>query len=307
MDKHVKLLVESLFDDFDDIYDDDTDTEDVSAKIQQLSKIESLAECTTLDEINSYLFDKINEDLVKSGGQTLDQWLNSINPNYGDFRNVYTGSNGDLQFGEKIKLSCRQDKSPQMMYRGKMSTFPNTAWIKVHPVVSPEIVWEISNKDVSTQAKKVIDAFNTENSEVRYTNVVNAVLRSIQNAYKTERLLEELSCSGKVYKVVDKDIQRMSKCLSTGNYAGFDAITKPDKMVARLAALFICAKKQGYTNMTLAFNDEILLRVITGYSPYRTKYNKRGDYIGVLTRLQKFPTLHLKDVIATYNAYIDQY
>ena len=36
MDKHVKLLVESLFDDFDDIYNAD---EDIDAKIQQLYKI----------------------------------------------------------------------------------------------------------------------------------------------------------------------------------------------------------------------------------------------------------------------------
>lgn len=302
MDKHVKLLVESLFDDFNDIYDDDTDTEDVSAQIQQLSKIESLAECTTLDEINTYFFDKINDDIAKAEGQTLDQWLNSINPyNCDGIR--------DFKFGEKIVVSCVKIGSPEILYRGKMSTFPNTAWIEVKSSYSRrgKIVWEVSTKDVSPQAKKVIDAFNAENNEVRYTNVITAVIDAIQEGYKTERLLEELSCSGKAYKVVDKDIQRMSKCLSTGNYAGFDAITKPDKMVARLAALFICAKKQGYTNMTLAFNDEILLRVITGYSPYRTKYNKRGDYIGVLTRLQKFPTLHLKDVIATYNAYIDKY
>lgn len=95
MDKHVKLLVESLFDDFDDIYDDDTDTEDVSSQIQQLSKIESLAECTTLDEINTYFFDKINDDIAKAEGQTLDQWLNSINPyNCDGIR--------DFKFGEKI-------------------------------------------------------------------------------------------------------------------------------------------------------------------------------------------------------------
>lgn len=302
MDKHVKLLVESLFDDFDDIYDDDTDTEDVSAQIQQLSKIESLAECTTLDEINTYFFDKINDDIAKTGSQTLDQWLNSINP-------YNCGGIGEFKFGEKIILSVTRDRSPEMMYRGKMSTFPNTAWINVRPKYTSNgrTVWEVSTKDVSPQAKKVIDTFNEENNEGRYTNVINSVLGAIQEGYKTERLLEELTCSGKTYKVVDKDIQRMSKCLSTGNYAGFDAITKPDKMVARMAALFICAKKQGYTNMTLAFNDEILLRVITGYSPYRTKYNKRGDYVGVLTRLQKFPTLHLKDVIATYNAYIDKF
>ena len=302
MDKHVKLLVESLFDDFDDIYNDDTDNEEVSAKIQQLVKIKSLAECTTIDEINTYLFDKINDDIAKENGQSLEQWLNSINPyNCNDIK--------DFNFGGKIKLSCTKDKSPEIMYRGKMTTFPNTVWIEViiGYIRKDKIVWEVCTKDVSSQAKKVIDAFNKENNEARYTNVINAILNNIQSSYKTERLLEELTCTGKVYKVVDKDIQRMTKCLSTGNYAGFDAITKPDKMVARMAALFICARKQGYTNMTLGFNEDILLRVITGYSPYRTRYNQRGDYIGVLTRLQKFPTLHLKDVIATYNAYVDMF
>ena len=302
MDKHVKLLVESLFDDFDDIYNDDTDNEEVSAKIQQLVKIKSLAECTTIDEINTYLFDKINDDIAKENGQSLEQWLNSINPyNCNDIK--------DFNFGGKIKLSCTKDKSPEIMYRGKMTTFPNTVWIEViiGYIRKDKIVWEVCTKDVSSQAKKVIDAFNKENSEARYTTVINAILNNIQSSYKTERLLEELTCTGKVYKVVDKDIQRMTKCLSTGNYAGFDAITKPDKMVARMAALFICARKQGYTNMTLGFNEDILLRVITGYSPYRTRFNQRGDYIGVLTRLQKFPTLHLKDVIATYNAYVDMF
>lgn len=302
MDKHIKLLVESLFDDFDDIYNDDTDKEEVSAKIQQLVKIKSLAECTTIDEINTYLFDKINDDIAKANGQSLEQWLNSINP-YNCNEIKY------FNFGEKIRLSCTQDKSPEIMYRGKMTTFPNTVWIEVFSVYirKDKIVWEVGTKDVSSQAKKVIDTFNKENNEVRYTNIINEILNVIQISYKTERLYEELTCTGKVYKVVDKDIQRMTKCLSTGNYAGFDAITKPDKMVARMAALFICARKQGYTDMTLGFNDDILLRVITGYSPYRTRFNRRGDYIGVLTRLQKFPTLHLKDVIATYNAYVDMF
>lgn len=299
MDKHVKLLVESLFDDFDDIYNAD---EDIEAKIQQLYKIKSLVECTTIDEINTYLFGKINDDIAKENGQSLEQWLDSINP-----YNCYDIK--DFNFGGKIKLSCTKDNSPEIMYRKKMTTFPNTVWIEFITgyIKRDKIVWEVGTKDVPSQAKKVIDTFNKENNEDRYTNVINAVLNIIQSSYKTERLLEELTCTGKVYKVVDKDIQRMTKCLSTGNYAGFDAITKPDKMVARMAALFICARKQGYTNMTLVFNEDILLRVITGYSPYRTRFNRYGDYIGVLTRLQKFPTLHLKDVIATYNAYVDMF
>ena len=137
MDKHVKLLVESLFDDFDDIYNDDTDNEEVSAKIQQLVKIKSLAECTTIDEINTYLFDKINDDIAKENGQSLEQWLNSINPyNCNDIK--------DFNFGGKIKLSCTKDKSPEIMYRGKMTTFPNTVWIEViiGYIRKDKIVWK---------------------------------------------------------------------------------------------------------------------------------------------------------------------
>ena len=121
MDKHVKLLVESLFDDFDDIYNAD---EDIEAKIQQLYKIKSLVECTTIDEINTYLFDKINDDIAKENGQSLEQWLNSINPYNCNVIKVFN-------FGGKIKLSCTKDNSPEIMYRKKMTTFPNTVWIEV--------------------------------------------------------------------------------------------------------------------------------------------------------------------------------
>ena len=105
MDKHVKLLVESLFDDFDDIYNAD---EDIEAKIQQLYKIKSLAECTTIDEINTYLFDKINDDIAKENGQSLEQWLSSINP-YNCNEIKY------FNFGEKICLGTPTEVSNNKM------------------------------------------------------------------------------------------------------------------------------------------------------------------------------------------------
>lgn len=300
MDKNVKLLVESLFDDFDDIYDDDTDVEEVSSKIQKLNKISSLAECTSVDEINMYLYEKMLDTKEKEG-EPLNTWLNSVG--------TYSFNKGYYKFSNKIFLSNTVADSPELMYRGKMTKFPNAVYINVlfHMSVKDSVIWEISTRNVSQQAAKIITQFNKKNSEERDSNITNAILSTIQFAYKTDRLYEELTCTGKVYKVVDKDIQRMSKCLLTGNYTGFDAITKPEKMVARLAALFICAKKQGYSKMTLGFNDDILLRVITDYAPYKTSNNRRGDYIGVLRRLQKFPTLHLKDVIATYNEYINKF
>jgi hypothetical protein len=33
--------------------------------------------------------------------------------------------------------------------------------------------------------------------------------------------------------------------------------------------------------------------------------SSKEDFINILRKLQKFPTIHLKDVIATYNAYKD--
>jgi hypothetical protein len=43
----------------------------------------------------------------------------------------------------------------------------------------------------------------------------------------------------------------MNKCIDTRNFSGFDKITKADKMVARLAALFICAKNRNIKDLQL--------------------------------------------------------
>ena len=64
----------------------------------------------------------------------------------------------------------------------------------------------------------------------------------------------------------------------------------------------------------------ILLNIILGHGVYSKSYirqygrygghnlinmNSKEDFINILRKLQKFPTIHLKDVIATYNAYKD--
>lgn len=136
-----------------------------------------------------------------------------------------------------------------------------------------------------------------------------------------KRTAEEVSCTGKVYKVTQKDIDRMKKCVETQNYTGFKKITQPAKMVARLAALCIVEGK------CIPFDDTMLSFYLyhkpnmdraqkTTYNRYgpRSTYARRyyrlsnnEDLAAVLGKLREFDNLHLKDVIETYNAYKDQF
>lgn len=210
-------------------------------------------------------------------------------------------------------------------YRNKEKNVKSWAVVFNNRGEDYKITWKLINypstslrrpgdKDKNAPINRIIDKINQEwfSDGIKKTNEINMALREqVETVFKTKRLADELTCTGKVYKVTQKDIDRMQKCLLTGKYNGFDKITKSDKMVARMAALFICAKNMGYKDMQLSFNDDILISAITGARSYRTSrsmyMNKRQDYINVLKKLQVFPDIHLKDVIATYNAYKDQF
>ena len=111
----------------------------------------------------------------------------------------------------------------------------------------------------------------------------------------------------------------MVKCLETENFSGFDKITKPEKMIARVTAFFIAAKNKGYERYEFKLNDEAIFNYMfniastrTSYTSYGNRYNgnKQHTYeytVQMLLKIKQFPTLHLKDVIATYNAYKDKF
>lgn len=128
----------------------------------------------------------------------------------------------------------------------------------------------------------------------------------VEKTFNVDRLAEELFCDEKVYKVVEKDIQRQAKLLGprggSAQLGGFDKIENPAKMVARLAATFICADKMNIHDVELKVTDDMLIRM---FSLLNYTYGNRFNCENLLTRIRKFSEIHLKDVVATYLKYKD--
>ena len=77
MNKNIKKLLESLFDDdFNDIYVDDSATQEVSQMIQDNAKITSLAQCDNIDEVNEYFINKY--DLVNNVLNTITDIMSAV-------------------------------------------------------------------------------------------------------------------------------------------------------------------------------------------------------------------------------------
>ena len=345
MNKNIKKLLESLFDDdFDDIYVNDTnsDTQEVSQMIKDDAKITSLAQCDDIDEVNQYFINQYN--LVDNVLNTIADIMSvlkehimfpfSINCDQfnNEYRKVsldrdYTSRTFDYYFrcNIKNKFIFNIKRLPyEIIYRNKPKEF--NAWYVSFPNTKDKIILSVCNisDNMTAAVNKFINNYNNTQIDIKtqQSEIYEALIKEVEKTFNTQRITEELTCTGKVYKVVQKDIDRMNKCINTRNFSGFDKITKADKMVARLAALFICAKSRNIKDLQLQFNDDILLNIILGHGVYSKSYirqygrygghnlinmNSKEDFINILRKLQKFPTIHLKDVIATYNAYKDQF
>lgn len=289
--------------------------------------------CTELNEFKSYKFncDKFTED---NRIVTLDEnsMVDPVTMKYDYFYTFkcFIGPNKDFSF--------QIAQQPyEITYRNKQRTI--LGWYVVFNDDN-KILWKLINlsstiiripmdkdKDKNGPINNFIDKLNqTQFSNVndKISSVIDGLKMHVKQKFKTQRIANELNCEGKVYKVTQKDIDRMNKCLDTRNFSGFDKITKSDKMVARLAALFICAKNRNIKDLQLQFNDDILLSIILGHGVYnkssywkqsnyghryssRINMNSKEDFINILKKLQNFPDIHLKDVIATYNAYKEQF
>lgn len=338
MNKNIKKLLESLFDDdFNDIYVDDTDsdTQEVSQMINDNVKITSLAQCDNIDEVNEYFINKY--DLVNNVLNTITDIMYAVQKHSelpftidcdqfnNEQRNISVQRANSCYF--KCVIGCSFTFEIyiipyEAVYRNKSREF--RAWCVKFPDVNDKIVLRINQSSSYTApVNKFIESYNKTYFDINeYQKQIGEVLmESVEQVFNTQRITDELTCTGKVYKVVQKDIDRMNKCIDTRNFSGFDKITKADKMVARLAALFICAKNRNIKDLQLQFNDDILLTIILGrkiynktytrqygrYGSYRINMSSKEDFINILRKLQKFPTIHLKDIIATYNAYKDQF
>lgn len=342
MNKNIKKLLESLFDDdFDDIYVDDSATQEVSQMIQDNAKITSLAQCDNIDEVNEYFINKY--DLVNNVLNTITDIMSAIKKtnfpyaiDCDQFNNDYCKVSLDRDYatlkenkyfrcviGDNFIFNIKRVPY-EITYRNKPKEFE--AWCVSFPYTTDEIILSVCTDNMNTAVNKFITKYNSTQFDIasQQSEIYDASLKQVEKVFNTQRITDELTCTGKVYKVVQKDIDRMNKCIDTRNFSGFDKITKADKMVARLAALFICAKNRNIKDLQLQFNDDILLTIILGhkiytksythqygrygrYGSYRINMSSKEDFINILRKLQKFPTIHLKDVIATYNAYKDQY
>lgn len=346
MNKNIKKLLESLFDDdFDDIYVDDSATQEVSQMFQDNAKITSLAQCDNIDEVNEYFINKY--DLVNTVLNTITDIMSAIKKtnfpyaiDCDQFNNDYCKVSLDRDYATTLRenkyFRCvigdnfifNIKRVPyEITYRNKPKEFE--AWCVSFPYTTDEIILSVCTDNMNTAVNKFITKYNSTQFDIesQQSEIYDASLKQVEKVFNTQRITDELTCTGKVYKVVQKDIDRMNKCIDTRNFSGFDKITKADKMVARLAALFICAKNRNIKDLQLQFNDDILLTIILGhkiytrsythqygrygrygrYGSYRINMSSKEDFINILRKLQKFPTIHLKDVIATYNAYKDQY
>lgn len=341
MNKNIKKLLESLFDDdFNDIYVDDTnsDTQEVSQMINDNVKITSLAQCDNIDEVNEYFINKYN--LVDNVLNTITDIMSAVQKTHfpyaidcDQFNNDYCKVSLDRDYatlrenkyfrcviGDNFIFNIKRVPY-EITYRNKPKEFE--AWCVSFPYTTDEIILSVCTDNMNTAVNKFITKYNSTQFDIKLqqSEIYDASLKQVEKVFNTQRITDELTCTGKVYKVVQKDIDRMNKCIDTRNFSGFDKITKADKMVARLAALFICAKNRNIKDLQLQFNDDILLTIILGhkiynksytrqrgrYGGYRINMSSKEDFINILRKLQKFPNIHLKDVIATYNAYKDQF
>ena len=174
-----------------------------------------------------------------------------------------------------------------------------------------------------------IDSYN--NSQDVFGRFLDKTIDTIfEEQFNLDRIVEELTCSEKIYKIAEKDIQRQAKMLKTDSKsqaAGFLKITNKQKMVARLVATFICAYYFGDTSTKLEISDYTFLRLFTNNNKtgstkitpevsrwtsthnYRTQRYKnvrsKASCIAILETIRNWPDIHLKDICATYLKYKD--
>ena len=332
MNKNIQLLLEGLFDDFDDIFTLDDTAIDIAKSV---STPTSLFECSNKEELNEYLIAKYN--LEERFNKFLNDFYHSKNHASTAIKNCdkndyyiddnYIGSTKFLSFVTKdnitinIELNTRTEENNSLIYRNKPLSGLNMVYLKVDKFTMDLGYDEHIISSLHQKAQDIIKDFNTNLFKENLAQKAKVFLRQvIEFKLGTEFLINEMKYPGKVYKVVQKDIDRMRKCLETGNYAGFDAITKPDKMVARLAAFFICAKDNyRYQDMELKLteSDYLLFTFHRFNILWRAKkINSRSNYYNnkyssnallLLEKLNGFPNIHLNDVLVTYNEYKDKF
>ena len=321
MNKNIKLLVESFFD--DDIFSENT-LDDNLEDLGRYYKLDDLYQCKSIDDIRVYIDDTYNikekliyiinnfEDIL-SHNKINNEYINKINSS--SVRLALPLSD-NFKYKNVFNLQIEKYKGSDVIYRNKPyngdmkviilnSEYMNCGFLTDYKYNYSLDYLNYEPNNINKKLETILINYNnkliSENID-NYTNII------IDNIFNTKKLLEEILHKGKVYPVVQKDIDRMTKCLNTHQFSGFDKITKPEKMVARLAALFIVYNKsKGIDNIKIL--DKTLFDIVNKKiykSNYLNTYSDDGIFL-FLGKINDFPTIHINDVIETYNAYKDKF
>lgn len=371
MKKYIKLLLEGLFDDFDDIFTDGEDLEDTINKAVQYN---SLTDCNSIEDVENYiinkfdiidtivkicdiirannLFDKSSaEDVIKPFKQLIESGKIGVEPKHFYYRSYYDKKDYDRKIyitinifnGQGIKLVFKQAQKefPDIIYRNKPIRCEYTYFTSYYndDIIGKEdenmyIIFALTHykrQPINSHSARFSKSQQTYvpvetgdhpkltqmkddyiNNMDLYGKINEFVLKYFEDILHIDKMLNELKIEGKVYPVVQKDYDRMINCFSWSDkkrsqaLAGFDKITKPEKMIARIVAYFIAAKNTNSSDSMFQLNDDTLF----SYLFYNPKWKSRWSNnltLQMLTKIKDFPSLHLKDVIATYNAYKDKF
>ena len=135
-----------------------------------------------------------------------------------------------------------------------------------------------------------------------HIDIENYLQDQFNNVLHTDKIFAELEAPGKVYKVVQKDYDRMEKIFSDSTWnqikykqilAGFDKITNPNKLLARIVAYFIAAKNYKAKAQIFKITEDILLTYFFCDKNWRTRdaYDLTKQMI---LKIKDFHELHLK-------------
>lgn len=144
-------------------------------------------------------------------------------------------------------------------------------------------------------------------SQINDDDIVNLINAIIIRDFNANKIVTELTAEPKPYPVTQKDITRMANIIRSGKgtIQGFNAITKADKMVARLAAYFICADHFNIeTDRLKSLDEEALLRIFSNLKR-NSRSSSAEDLCKTLNR-DIFQGIHLVDVLYAYKKYKDR-
>ena len=364
MRKIIKSLLEGLFDDFGELFAVEDDMESLE-KITTY-KINSLMECNSIEDMNTYIMEKMNlidiieqvSNIINQAGITrkAEEDLKSlkdegkINVDY--YGNSYYWYDGEPEL--RVKVYLFNDKGITLYFREKTDEIPGLVY-RNKPVTATCIYMTDENKDKSinlgyqiinrvakttsryglaqtryskSQGKYVpletgdhpkLQQMKKEYNAKLWENMNDNIFDFLQNQFNnilhTDKIFAELEAPGKVYKVVQKDYDRMENLFSDSSWkqtkynqilTGFDKITNPNKLIARIFAYFIAAKNYKAQDQIFQIDENLLLTYFFGHAIWSSR--RSNDLrTQLILKMKKYPELHLKDIVVTYEAYKDKF